>query len=491
MASQVRRTASHCGACGDDGLGAVGLGRAGPMGALSRYAWGPVESLARYLTPEEAAELLREQCRELGTDEVAVVKNLDFVSAPFELYPLAAKNPGPLERVAAFAVDMDGTSTTTEPLALHALEYMVRRVTGRMSEDQWSGLDPVKDHPFVIGNSNFRHTEFLLTRYRDWVRHDLVAEAFLESALWTLSNMDDRRRREDVVLNAVNCGLGAMLEDPEFQSATSQPGLEGERLAAETRRLGERFVPAFRPATFSAEVSASLDVYYTRYHSILQAVERGEGERLSHELLGEGGRRLIEPMPGYGVFLALIKGLLGEEAGRLATVLGGADAESDMLGALGRRFAEAPAKIALVTASISYEAHAVVQEVFRVMAEQVRQWDVSPATKEKVVTAFSDHRAFYDGFVTATDSSEARLKPHRDLFSIALYQMGLRKDEYRYCIGLEDTEPGIIALRAAGVGCAVALPNHDTGRQNYRAAAHVLHGGLPELVLRHNLLLAD
>ncbi|MEP0767395.1 MAG: hypothetical protein HRF45_12770 [Fimbriimonadia bacterium] len=450
-----------------------------------------MESLARYLTPEEAADLLREQCRELGADEVAVVKNLDFVAAPFEFYPLAPRNPGPLERVAAFAVDMDGTSTTTEPLALHALEYMVRRVTGRMSKDQWSGLDPVRDHPFVIGNSNFRHTEFLLTRYRDWVKRELVAEAFIESALWTLSNMEDRRRREDVLLNATNCGLGAMLEDDNFRAATSEPGLEGERLAQECRTMTTRFATLFRPATFSAEVSASLDVYYTRYHTILQAVERGEGERLSHELLGEGGRRLIEPMPGYGVFLALIKGLLGEEAGRLAPVLGGEDAETEIVAALGCRFAKAPAKIALVTASISYEAHAVVQEVFRVMAEEARQWDVSPETQERAVRAFSDHRAFYDGFVTASDSSEARLKPHRDLFSIALYQMGLRKDEYRYCIGLEDTEPGIIALRAAGVGCAVALPNHDTGRQDYRAAAHVLHGGLPELILRHNLLLAD
>lgn len=448
-----------------------------------------MEPLARYLTPEQAADLLREQCREMGADEVAVVKNLDFVSAPFELYPLAPKNPGPLDRVAAFAVDMDGTSTTTEPLALHALEYMVRRVTGRMSKEQWSGLDPVKDHPFVIGNSNFRHTEFLLTRYRDWVRQDLIAEAFVESALWTLSNMNDRRRREDVMLNAANCGLEAMLQDPEFCSATSQPGLEGERLAEATKALVQRFAAAFHPATFSAEVSASLDVYYTRYHTILQAVERGEGERLSHELLGESGRRLIEPMPGYGVFLALIKGLLGEEAGRLAPLLGGEETLRGRLAELGRRFAEAPAKIALVTASISYEAHAVVQEVFRVMAEEAHQWDVSPKVRERAARAFSDHRAFYDGFVTASDSSEARLKPHRDLFSIALYQMGLRKDEYRYCIGLEDTEPGIIALRAAGVGCAVALPNRDTGRQDYRAAARVLHGGLPELIVHHHLLL--
>ena len=61
-----------------------------------------------------------------------------------------------------------------------------------------------------------------------------------------------------------------------------------------------------------------------------------------------------------------------------------------------------------------------------------------------------------------------------------MYQMGVPKDEYHFCVGLEDTEPGIIALRAAGVGCAVALPNRDTSRQNYAAATEIVRGGLPE-----------
>jgi beta-phosphoglucomutase-like phosphatase (HAD superfamily) len=55
---------------------------------------------------------------------------------------------------------------------------------------------------------------------------------------------------------------------------------------------------------------------------------------------------------------------------------------------------------------------------------------------------------------------------------------------------LEDTEPGIIALRAAGIGCAVALPNRDTSRQDYSAATVIIEGGLPELILIHNLLLS-
>jgi beta-phosphoglucomutase-like phosphatase (HAD superfamily) len=69
--------------------------------------------------------------------------------------------------------------------------------------------------------------------------------------------------------------------------------------------------------------------------------------------------------------------------------------------------------------------------------------------------------------------------------------MSIAKSDYRFCIGLEDTEPGIIALRAAGIGCAVALPNRDTQRQDYTAATMIVRGGLPELILRRNLLVAD
>ena len=38
-------------------------------------------------------------------------------------------------------------------------------------------------------------------------------------------------------------------------------------------------------------------------------------------------------------------------------------------------------------------------------------------------------------------------------------------------------------VTAFAVGCAVALPNHDTVRQDYSAATQVVRGGLPELML--------
>ncbi|HOM72735.1 MAG TPA: hypothetical protein PLP86_10870, partial [Armatimonadota bacterium] len=158
---------------------------------------------------------------------------------------------------------------------------------------------------------------------------------------------------------------------------------------------------------------------------------------------------------------------------------------------LAKRFQANPAKLGLATASIAFEAHTVVHEVFKVMQEQIQDWPVSKSKRSELIQRFDDYLAVYDGFVTASDSSEARLKPHRDLYNISLYQMSIPKEDYSRCIGVEDTEPGIISLRAAGIGCAVALPNHDTSRQNYEAASHILHGGLPEMILKHNLFLAE
>lgn len=153
-----------------------------------------MDRLAHYLDADGAAAAMRRFAEQAGVSEFAQVRNLDFTYAPFELYPLAPHAPRPLPRLAALTVDMDGTSTTTEPLALHALEYMVRRFTGRLDKAQWPGLDPVLDYPHVIGNSNFRHTEFLVGRYRDMLDRQALREAFFEALAWTLANMEDRQR---------------------------------------------------------------------------------------------------------------------------------------------------------------------------------------------------------------------------------------------------------------------------------------------------------
>lgn len=464
-----------------------------------------MQRLVEYVGPEEAAALCAGQARQLGATEFARVRNLDYVFAPFDLYPLAPHVRPPLEHVAAYAVDMDGTSTTTEPLALHALEYMVRRFTGLIDKAAWAGLDERRDYPFVIGNSNFRHTEFLIERYGDRLDHASFRQAFFETLLWTPANMSDPQRRRDVTRNARNCGLGDLLADVGFQKLAGGGQVDAENVARLVAPFVQCFGDAFRYRHRSELVGAALDVYYMRYHAILQQIERGAGEQLSHELLGDSGRRLVEPMPGYAVFVPLIKGWLGGETDALFELLrtvliadsklehtaGELDRCRPRLVKLATHFQRQPAKLGLVTASIAHEAHAVMTEVIRLLRQEAADWPVPSHLKEFLAEKLADHRSVFDGFVNASDAHEARLKPHRDLYSIALYQMSIPKPDYAHCVGIEDTEPGIVALRTAGIGCAVALPNRDTIRQDYRAATKIVGGGLPELILIENLLLKD
>jgi len=464
-----------------------------------------MEKLARYLNPQEAQDWLRELGNDLGASEFAQIRNLDYVFSPGELYPLAPHAEVPLPRITAFAVDMDGTSTTTEPLALHSLEYMVRRFTGRLDKTQWAGLDETLDYPYVIGNSNFRHTEFLIQRYRDHIDHDAFARAFIEAVCWTLACMTDEQRRRDITQNARNCGLGDILHDPDFRRLAESGTIDADNVADRADGVVRKYAPAFTPPHDTERVAAALDIYYMRYHSILRQLERGQGERLAQELLGDSGRHLVEPMPGYDVFIPLVKGWLGPEIDSLYEPLredllsheqlGHTAAELDALRPrltrLADRFRAAPAKLGLVTASIAYETHACMKEVIRLMAERVLHWPVLSQIRDRLAENLADYRAVFDGFACASDTWEARLKPHRDLYTLALFQMSVPKSEYHHVVGLEDTEPGIIALRAAGVGCAVALPNRDTRRQDYTVATQIVTGGLPELILVHNLLLAE
>ena len=93
--------------------------------------------------------------------------------------------------------------------------------------------------------------------------------------------------------------------------------------------------------------------------------------------------------------------------------------------------------------------------------------------------------------MTASDSSEIRLKPHRDLYSLALHGMGVPPDQYDRVAGFEDSESGVIAIRAAGVGCCVALPFTQSAGHDFAAAVHVLKGQFPEVILNHRCFLSN
>lgn len=459
-----------------------------------------MSEIAQYLCLDDVPAHLREMADALGSTDVIAVRNLGFIPQPRDYYILAPHTPLPVDNIYAFAVDMDGTSTTTEPLALHGLEYMVRRVTNHLTEDQWPGLDAEKDIPYVIGNSNFRHTEFLLTRYADAVDDDAFCTAFIETLLWTLAHMTDHARREDVILNAKNCGLGAFLHDETCAAYIADASCTEEMCATWARELAATWRTHFAPPHFTARVAAALDIYYYRYHAILQQMQEGDSREIARALLHDENAKLVAPMPGYGVFLCLIKGWLSPEGAAAlaphvrachATDSAPRDDDASRLAALAAYFTAHPACISLVTASIAFEAHCVMKEVIRLVREDAAAWPIPEEDRARIAEHTRDYLQVFDGFVTASDASEARLKPHRDLYSIALHDMAVPREHYSGVMAIEDTEPGILSARAAGCGIAVALPNHDTSQQNYAKASAALRGGLPELLLDKRLYLSE
>jgi len=152
-------------------------------------------------------------------------------------------------------------------------------------------------------------------------------------------------------------------------------------------------------------------------------------------------------------------------------------------------FAANPVRTAVVTSSIFYEADIVMNELFSAFREQVSKWKLSPSVKKTVLEKFSSYSSYYDAVITASDSNEMRLKPHRDLYSLALHKLGIKPSDFDKVIGFEDSESGTIALRSAGIKLCAAVPFAQTSGHNFSAASVILKGGLPEAIIKHNLFL--
>jgi beta-phosphoglucomutase-like phosphatase (HAD superfamily) len=456
-------------------------------------------------TVDRAIKIFRARAKELGADEVAVVRNPSYVYGPMELYPLAPKPPLPLPRLAGIVKDMDGTTTTTEPLCLHSLEWMVRQVTGRLNLNEWEGLDHAADYPHIIGNSTTKHVEYLIETYADAFNADACLRAYVHAAAWTLSHGRDPGRRREVRASIPALGLAGIWQDGEFQELATNMGNKRrydpavyERLGA---RLAQEFAHRFRVSSLTDRVRASVDIYYMRYHVILGDIADGKGAQRAEEVLGSRTATLIEPMPGVAVFLAAMKGLLGGdlrffaepllehvrknlpdvslETGRVA----------QRLEKLGRYLEAHPVPVAVVTSSIAYEANIVLGEVFSILRRQVEGWPLPQEQKELILRHLESPGTYYDAIVTASDSSEIRLKPHRDLYSIALHTMGLSREDYCHVLGFEDSESGVVAIRAAGVGMALAVPFVGTEGHDLSAAARILPGQIPEVLAVHGCFL--
>jgi len=463
-----------------------------------------MDHLPKRATAREAVDLLGKSVAILGSEEIAIVRNPSYIYAPFELYPLPPRPREPLRRIAGIVKDMDGTTTTTEPLCLHSLEWMVRQVTGRTTPELWPGLDPHEDYPHVIGNSTTKHVEYLIATYADAFQPMECLKAWIRCAGWTLAHGRDRKRQQEVLGNVTALGLHALLKEPVFAKlADGQVFPDADKRVDElAEKESKQLLEAFRVQRLPDRVRASIDIYYARYHQILGDIQDGQGQNRAAKVLGSPDAHLIEPMPGIGIFLAAVKGWLGKDLGLFTEILAdhvqarnpevvtnSTDVMRTRLQTLGRYLSHHPAPVAVVTSSIAYEANIVLGEVFSILRKEISDWPVSAEKRESLFSHFGSPQRLYDAFITATDSSEIRLKPHRDLYSIALHTMGLSHEDFPQVIGFEDSESGVVAIRAAGVAWSIAVPFADTTGHDLSAAVRILPGQIPEALAIHALFL--
>lgn len=420
------------------------------------------------------------------SNEFALIKNPEFVYPEFEIVPLAKKIYNP-QSLLAIVMDMDGTTTTTEELCIESLEFMIRKMSGLLSEKQWQGLDHQKDYPHIIGNSTTKHIEYLINTYKNLINKTSTIQAFIDSITWTLIVGKSEQRRNEVKDLLKSFGFNF-----PFESIPSNESIIKD-IYSDLQNFLENKINLDDPTEL---VKIGIEIYYHHYHQYLNNLN-------SKNEYNSETKKLIQPMPGVAIFLALTKGLLGQETKNLSEILiedfkrKNTHVKSNLnlqniemkLEVIGKYFEKNPVKISVVTSSISYEAEIVLNEIFRQMKNELNSWNISDERRKIILEKFSSYRNFYDAIITATDAYEFRLKPHRDLYSIALYRLGISRKDFDKVIGFEDSQSGTIALRAAGVGCSIAVPFPQTKGHNLEAASYILWNGLPEFIIKHNCLI--
>lgn len=437
------------------------------------------------------------------SEDFAIIHNPDYIFPPYEIIPLAKKIASKRDHLSAIVSDMDGTTTTTEELCLYSLEYMVRMMSGRFTTMDWHGLDKTIDYPNIIGNSTTKHVEFLINRYSNYFDSNFISKAYIKAIVWQLNFGKDKVRMEEILNNIKLFQLDKLLENENFNSIKNIASLDDFDTNPSLIYLLQNFKPIFDKTKFSLLVKLGIDIYYYKYHEILARIKNGESKSVALNLFGNADKNLIEPMPGIPIFLALIKGWITDNFETYVDLL--ITQYQEKCGSkyfyqnketlisnfklLASTFNSSPTKIGIVTSSIFYEAEIVLTEVFNVIKKQIATYPLPDETKQFLIDKFSNYNSVYDSIVTASDSNEIRLKPHRDLYSIALHNLHISKNDFINVIGLEDSESGTFAIRAAGIGCCVAVPFAQTSFHNFEAASLVSKGGLPELILTHNLFL--
>jgi len=421
-----------------------------------------------------------------------LIHNPPYVFPPWELCPMAHVATELADGAEGVVMDMDGTTTTTEVLCIESLAKMTAAMCGRSLENASQYLDPVRDYPNIIGNSTTKHVEYLIQQYGASFQVESICRHFLESTAWTISQGMDVNRKKEALNSLIVLGLSELDQDPDWNRLLSagEPERQEGLTALVSRCLGRLTVNSL-----TEQSRAGIEIYYRHYHATLAEIRKQGGSS------GGAGKAMIEPMPGIGITLALLKGWLGEELAQLRDPLiaallernDSADTKTVLsregLAQLGRYFERHPVKLALVTSSIGSEAAIVLDEVFRVLVSEAGDWKISSGRKDVLLDAFQSPARVYDAQITASDSSEIRLKPHRDLYSMALHTMGISPEDFHKVAGFEDSESGTIAIRTAGIPLCCALPFAMTQHHRFEAASMVCIGGLPEVILNRNFFL--
>jgi phosphoglycolate phosphatase-like HAD superfamily hydrolase len=245
----------------------------------------------------------------------AVVDNLPYVFPAQDVYVLAAPHTQLEDGLDAVVMDMDGTTTTTEVLCTGALESMVRRMRGLDAQPDAPVIDRERDYPHIIGNSTTKHVQYLIGRYGDAFDAAASCRHFIESCAWTLSNALDARRTHEAA-NALRVqGLTAVLDDVAFRERCARLKAGAPYDDRAVAQLAREYAPLLRLQRTEDLTRIGIEIYYQRYHESLKAIARGDALKIP------GQARPIEPMPGIGVALALLKGWLGSDAARFADIL--------------------------------------------------------------------------------------------------------------------------------------------------------------------------
>jgi len=420
-------------------------------------------------------------------EEFACIENAPGVFPPCEIVPLGAKFSHLDGPPAAIFLDMDGTTTYTEPLFLHDVEEVVRRGTGWKTKAAWAGINPERDYPNIVGYSTQRNLEYLYASVGHAIRPDL----FFDEAMKALIFLAERDVPEDIRTRVDTMTRTFGMETwPRHAGDPARRAAEGDALIREA---------VLRYPSVGQEMFAQfgLMIFYADYIDILERVNRGDGAAVSEMIYGDPAVPAINAMPGVALLCALAKGWLPESCAlELARAVRNArpdmslaDDLPETLATLCRAFRDNPVPVALVTSSGSFETNLVLQAVFRALREEVAGWEIDGDARSRILAGFECHRRYFDTIVTCDDVIEGRTKPFRDPYTLALARLGLDGRHAPRVIGFEDTEAGITAQRGAGIGIPCAVPIEHTLSQDFSGAAYVLKNGVIEAIVRHGLFM--